>query len=874
METSDHHVGTITRSNQHHVKSSTHLPTELILLILIHLDCRTLLAATSTCRRWHELAQEYSQSLWKHLAWRDFSFTAARGYWKLEFLKDRSLSAMDIRRTRRHYFRKNSEENKQTSISAEKRVPVAADPCDISEEQDDGYRCSSRSQRQKGKQRDVEWHPDNTDIKTRSRDDQKQECQDDEHEQVQALSQEPDWKALYQLTSNWYRGRARGYCPLMLPSLAALASATEALSLSATGSASSKSIPSTYAQRNIHRILAKRKPAAVVGLQHEGSALTDVSLISHPDRRSSSKTRRDGKEWRCRTTLLRSNPHYREKRSPTLAATTTIAPASASTAQRRKQQPNIMTQDPLEHDQIAFAISTAPPSQQANDSSQGTSDGALLGSHHHQQQTSQSASPVSSQPSPPPELEINDHHPADDIICHYSSAKNSLLLTGHMDGSVRLWDLSIEEPGQQCIRLWRTGSRRRVLSVGMNSKVVVCGNADSTLCVWDIYPPHHITSSAFASSSSSSSYGTIHAGSYLATSLAVPAPGQDDWVSGIEHICVGESLVSCSTDFSGSVLVFSLATGSLVYEIPGLYQPSKMCMTEFFLLTGGRGGRDRPHMQEQQNQPTGLRLNRDATETDEESTCCINVWDLRTGNLLYSLIPQLPMHQLQHVQDIATILSNPVQPQRSTSRSQKMQKSSQINAFGTTDMKRDLSLSSNLSGSGTSRGKSGKQPYNTLSLGPPQNPMSTPLTLLDIAVTDDHSTLLVTLCERSGKGREGVYCWDFTGSYLEGSYQDPIVLPTVALDQNDLEYEHEQDFSWRRDSSCDTAYNNAEMAHDHGSILISDEFSNNMVMQQVDATALKNLHQARITGKMWIAWQQGEEVSQEYRVQMPQVWST
>ncbi|KAG0248806.1 hypothetical protein BG011_009907 [Mortierella polycephala] len=539
-----------------------------------------------------------------------------------------------------------------------------------------------------------------------------------------------------------------------------------------------------------------------------------------------------------------------------------------------------MTQDPLEHDQIAFAISTVPSSRQANDSSEGTSegtsDGTISGSlqqQQQQQQPSQSTSPASPQLSPPPELEVNDHHPADDILCHYSSAKNSLLLTGHMDGSVRLWDLSIEEPGQQCVRLWRTGSRRRVLSVGMNSKVVVCGNADSTLCVWDIHPPLHIaSSSAFASSSSSSSYGTIHAGSYLATSIAVPAPGQDDWVSGIEHICVGESLVSCSTDFSGSVLVFSLATGSLVYEIPGLYQPSKMCMTEFFLLTGGRGGRDRHHMQGQQNQPPGLGPNRGATETDEESTCCINVWDLRTGNLLYSLIPQLPMHQLQHVQDIATNLGNPMPPQQPMPKSQRMQESGQVNAFDATNVLCDLSLSSNLSSSGTSRGNSSRQPYKTLSLGSPQSPMSTPLTLLDITVTDDHSTLLVTLCERSGKGREGVYCWDFTGSNLGGYHHDSIVVPTVALDQNDLEYKHEQDIDQGRDSSCDVAYNNAETSHVHDNILSSDEFSNNMVMQQVDAIAFKNLHHARITGKMWIAWQPDEEANQECRVHVPQAW--
>ncbi|KAF9310485.1 hypothetical protein BG003_008517 [Podila horticola] len=55
-------------------------------------------------------------------------------------------------------------------------------------------------------------------------------------------------------------------------------------------------------------------------------------------------------------------------------------------------------------------------------------------------------------------------------------------------------------------------------------------------------------------------------------------PRIEEWVSGIEHISVGDSLVACSTEFSGSVLTFSLATGSLVYEIPGLYQPSKVAV--------------------------------------------------------------------------------------------------------------------------------------------------------------------------------------------------------------------------------------------------------------------------------------------------------
>ncbi|KAG0328814.1 hypothetical protein BG000_000304, partial [Podila horticola] len=121
----------------------------------------------------------------------------------------------------------------------------------------------------------------------------------------------------------------------------------------------------------------------------------------------------------------------------------------------------------------------------------------------------------------------------------------------------------------------------------------------------------------------------------------------EDWVSGIEHISVGDSLVACSTEFSGSVLVFSLATGSLVYEIPGLYQPSKMCMTDFFLLTGGRGAWNRGGRAQAQAIAQGhghhghghgqgadrLRnaQNGQNLEVDEYMSCCVNVWDLRTG---------------------------------------------------------------------------------------------------------------------------------------------------------------------------------------------------------------------------------------------------
>ncbi|KAG0353557.1 hypothetical protein BG005_007161, partial [Podila minutissima] len=305
-------------------------------------------------------------------------------------------------------------------------------------------------------------------------------------------------------------------------------------------------------------------------------------------------------------------------------------------------------------------------------------------------------------------------------------------------------------------------------------------------------------------------------------------PGIEDWVSGIEHICVGDSLVACSTEFSGSVLVFSLATGSLVYEIPGLYQPSKMCMTDFFLLTGGRGawnrgGRARAQVIAQGHGPyhghgqDAERLggqNSQNLEVDEYMSCCVNTSSASTPS------------------------------------------------EGTSQTRRAI----------------GSPPRS------PQSPISAPLTLLDIAVTPDHSTLVVTLCERSGEGREGVYIWDFSGTRLEGYHeQGQESGSTIIVDKSDLRLCANGDDDgggWDEgdDRDLDLLYGSrarareASVHHDsdrdnHDSFGEDDEdqedesdsvdddrFNNNMIMQQVDSTAFSALHHARITGKVWIGW--------------------
>lgn len=335
---------------------------------------------------------------------------------------------------------------------------------------------------------------------------------------------------------------------------------------------------------------------------------------------------------------------------------------------------------------------------------------------------------------------------------------------------------------------------------------------------------------------------------------------------------MGDSLVACSTEFSGSVLIFSLATGSLVYELPGLHQPVKMCMTDFFLLTGGRGtwSRDNsirvyPNQQRQANglttYPHGgedvdeevIGLSRQQQRDDtviagEHMSCCIDIWDLKTGDRLYSLIPRLPTQQLHQARDIVSILNNPLLHGRAR---QGVTRACLPGGSPT----RHGGLGSNNVPGGTSS-VTGAEDTATSSThpspphrgaavverspSPPSSPISAPLALLGMALTPDNSTLVVALSERSGEGREGIYCWDFSGSQLEAYHEQDSGVSTMIIDKGDLDYSERRDGKSNEDS---------EEGVDR------DLYANNIVMQQVDSAVFKNMHQGRIAGKVWIGWQ-------------------
>jgi hypothetical protein len=180
--------------------------------------------------------------------------------------------------------------------------------------------------------------------------------------------------------------------------------------------------------------------------------------------------------------------------------------------------------------------------------------------------------------------------------------------------------------------------------------------------------------------------GTIDISQYLSPS--------SEWSTGVGELAINDTLIACSSDSTAPILIFSLLTGALVYQLKSKYISSgsmfsHLCMTPFFLLTKGqvssndkgprlvrgvsserqdrKAGHNREtsrtrygyvtplnesaiHLPQQPNLSAYqlqqlLRLNNatigneDPTPTQPESRGCINVWDLRTGKLTYRLVP-------------------------------------------------------------------------------------------------------------------------------------------------------------------------------------------------------------------------------------------
>ncbi|KAI8071379.1 WD40-repeat-containing domain protein [Gongronella butleri] len=250
------------------------------------------------------------------------------------------------------------------------------------------------------------------------------------------------------------------------------------------------------------------------------------------------------------------------------------------------------------------------------------------------------------------------------IVCHYAHPSSPYIVTGGVDGTVSLW-----HEHDDCLNSWQA-HRGRVLCVSMNDQVVISGGSDGMIRVWDL-------------ADRVQQRGSIDISSYLT----------GDWFQhGVGEMAVNGHLIVCAPDASGPVLIFSILTGSLVYELktePQEVAFSRLCLTPYYLLTKGElndQNRDQVPVHpsnalQSHEKHVMTRITYSLSSTTEHDAApgagrlspyqlarqfaatqqhqqqqhhattfmpCINVWDLQTGQLAYRLVPPLdPTHALE-----------------------------------------------------------------------------------------------------------------------------------------------------------------------------------------------------------------------------------
>ncbi|KAL7310559.1 hypothetical protein PS15m_010046 [Mucor circinelloides] len=277
------------------------------------------------------------------------------------------------------------------------------------------------------------------------------------------------------------------------------------------------------------------------------------------------------------------------------------------------------------------------------------------------------------------------------IVCHYTQSNSKWLVTGGLNGTVAVWNLETKA----LVRMWQ-GHRGRVLCISMNDDVVVSGGSDSMIRVWDLDKSSSNSNTEWTNHHRPTRRGMIDISSYLS--------GRSDWYQGVGEIAANGHLVACAPDASGPILVFSLLTGSLVYELrvpeetvqtsewvtEDITAFTRLCLTPFFLLTKGKVSNDNNiiklvpsldnivQQRRQKKKSVGYvkKLSDSVEETDSpappvaqmtpyqlyqyyqsinktgrsnaeeeqampSTSVCINVWDLQTGKIAYRLLPTL-----------------------------------------------------------------------------------------------------------------------------------------------------------------------------------------------------------------------------------------
>lgn len=243
--------------------------------------------------------------------------------------------------------------------------------------------------------------------------------------------------------------------------------------------------------------------------------------------------------------------------------------------------------------------------------------------------------------------------------------------------------------------------------------------------------------------------GMIDISSYLS--------GRSDWYQGVGEIAVNGHLVACAPDASGPILVFSLLTGSLVYELrvpeespqqgewvtEDITAFTRLCLSPFFLLTKGK-------IYHQFNSNIKLvPANNVVVQRTMKQTSpgyVTKLSDSKTDHI--PAVAQMTPYQLyQYYQSV-----NPIQEQMPTT-------SACINVWN------------------LQTGKIAYRLVPTLDL-PSQN-----YTITDVRLTPDFSKVFATIEVRGQKHyQERVYCWDFSLRNEQETNQEFDLIELDGLD--------------------------------------------------------------------------------------------
>lgn len=234
--------------------------------------------------------------------------------------------------------------------------------------------------------------------------------------------------------------------------------------------------------------------------------------------------------------------------------------------------------------------------------------------------------------------------------------------------------------------------------------------------------------------------------------------GRSDWYQGVGEIAVNGHLVACAPDASGPILVFSLLTGSLVYELrvpeelpqqnewvtEDITAFTRLCLSPFFLLTKGK-------IYHQANSEIKLvpsdNIVIQRTKKPSNPGYVTKLSDSKMNHIIPAVAQMTPYQLYQYYQSL-----NPIQEQMPTT-------SACINVWN------------------LQTGKIAYRLVPTLEI-PTQN-----YTITDVRITPDFSKVFATIEVRGQKHyQESVYCWDFSLKH-----QDEIVQEFDLIELDELD---------------------------------------------------------------------------------------